>query len=126
MGKEITIFVCTDPETRKEMMKFLDKDKMPYVNMLSDVTYEEVTAKIEELEDLTRSQETGYTDLEGNTIETLDEGSKKLVEDLREVLDEAWAGEFGDFTNDKYPAPKIALVEKFEALKQNVINGNYD
>jgi hypothetical protein len=54
------------------------------------------------------------------------EGNQKLVTDLEDLLLEARTGEFGDFTNDKYPAPKVALVGKLETLKQNVINGNYD
>lgn len=49
-----------------------------------------------------------------------------LVKDLTELLEEAKAGEFGDFTNDKYPAPKMALAEKLNKLRQNVINGRYD
>jgi len=50
MTKEITVFICIDEEVRKELMKFLGKETVPYVNMLSDVTYEQVVAKIEELE----------------------------------------------------------------------------
>lgn len=87
---------------------------------------DELIAMAQDPDFVTWAKSTGYVNMEGAEVETLDEGSKKLVEDLRDVLDEAVAGEFGDFTNDKYPAPKIALVEKFETLKQNVINGNYD
>ena len=50
MKKEITVFICTDEKVRQEMMKFLGKETMPYVNMLSDVTYQQVVDKIEELE----------------------------------------------------------------------------
>lgn len=49
-----------------------------------------------------------------------------LIKDLKELLAEVEAGEFGDFTNQKYPAPKVALAEKFEGLRQNVIDGRYD
>lgn len=56
----------------------------------------------------------------------LEEGSKLLVEDLKVLLAEAEAGEFGDFTNEKYVAPKIALAEKLAELRDNVINGKYD
>jgi len=56
----------------------------------------------------------------------MENGEKILVQDLKELLAEAEAGEFGDFTNNKYPAPKMALAEKFYELRQNVINGKYD
>jgi len=49
-----------------------------------------------------------------------------LVEDLEKLLSEAKAGEFGDFTNEKYPAPKMALAEQLLQLRQNIINGRYD
>ena len=55
-----------------------------------------------------------------------DEGKKKLIDDLEHVLAEARAGEFGDFTNDKYDAPKVALANIFYQLRENVINGKYD
>lgn len=54
------------------------------------------------------------------------EGEQKLVEDLEELLTEAKNGEFGDFTNNKYPAPKMALADKLHELRNNVINGKYD
>lgn len=56
----------------------------------------------------------------------MEKGQENLVADLKELLAEAEAGEFGDFTNNKYPAPKIALAEKFKELRDNVINGKYD
>jgi hypothetical protein len=56
----------------------------------------------------------------------LEEGTKKLIQDLENLLAEAQAGEFGDFTNEKYPAPKTALAEKCRQLRQNVLNGKYD
>ena len=49
-----------------------------------------------------------------------------LIKDLKDLLKEAEDGEFGDFTNNKYAAPKIALVEKLEGLKTSAINGAYD
>lgn len=58
--------------------------------------------------------------------EKLEEGQKILLKDLRSLVLETEAGEFGDFTNNKYLSPKTALVEKLEALKQNVIEGRYD
>lgn len=56
----------------------------------------------------------------------LEKGQKILVDDLKALLVEAEAGEFGDFTNQKYGAPKMALAEKLHELRQNVINGKYD
>lgn len=54
------------------------------------------------------------------------EGNQKLINDLEHVLAEARAGEFGDFTNDKYETPKVALVNIIDQMRQNVINGKYD
>jgi len=56
----------------------------------------------------------------------MEKGQQILADDLKELLAEVDAGEFGDFSNDKYPAPKIALAEKLHDLRQNVINGKYD
>lgn len=51
MEKEITIFICIDEEVRIEIMKkHFGKETVPYINMLSDVTYQQVVDKIEELE----------------------------------------------------------------------------
>lgn len=55
-----------------------------------------------------------------------DKGQVALIADLKVLLKEAEDGEFGDFTNEKYPAPKIALSQKFSELKANVIDGKYD
>lgn len=49
-----------------------------------------------------------------------------LCEDIDSLLQDAKEGEFGDFTNKKYPAPKIALVSKLQQLIDNVKNGKYD
>ena len=54
------------------------------------------------------------------------QGHKNLIADLESLLGEARAGEFGDFTNNKYLAPKMALAEKLHGLRQNVIDGRYD
>lgn len=56
----------------------------------------------------------------------MENGTKILIEDLKELLVEAEAGEFGDFTNEKYAAPKMALAEKLNNLRENVIKGKYD
>lgn len=64
-------------------------------------------------------------------FELVEELQKLKRDDLKEIIDEALAGEFHDFHNNKYPAPKMALVEKLrdkglEDLAQQVINGEYD
>lgn len=56
----------------------------------------------------------------------MEEGQKILANDLKELLAEVEAGEFGDFTNDRYDAPKMALTAKFEELRNNIIKGKYD
>lgn len=53
-------------------------------------------------------------------------GQKRLVEDLKALLAEAEAGEFGDFTNIKYATPKVVLATKLAELRECVINGRYD
>lgn len=53
-------------------------------------------------------------------------GHENLIKDLKWLLAEAESGAFGDFTNEKYPLPKRALVEALEVMKVNVINGKYD
>lgn len=56
----------------------------------------------------------------------LEKGQQILVKDLKELLNEAEVGEFGDFSNNKYPAPKMALIEKLDQLSRNVKSGKYD
>lgn len=56
----------------------------------------------------------------------LEKGCKILVQDLKDLLIEAERGEFGDFTNNKYPAPKMALAEILNTLRENVMSGKYD
>lgn len=53
-------------------------------------------------------------------------GDEFLIQCLEELLAEAKAGEFGDFTNDKYPAPKMALRNKFLRLADDVLKGAFD
>ena len=50
MTKEVTVFICTDETTRQEIMDKYFGETISYVNMLSNVTYQQVTDKIEELE----------------------------------------------------------------------------
>lgn len=56
----------------------------------------------------------------------MEEGQQILIDDLKALMKEVEDGEFGDFSNNKYPAPKVALAGKFEELRVNVINGKYD
>ena len=56
----------------------------------------------------------------------MEQGTKILITDLEVLLQEAKDGEFGDFTNNKYPAPKVALRNKLLELSENVVNGKYD
>lgn len=56
----------------------------------------------------------------------LEKGSEILIHDLAVLMAEAQTGEFGDFTNEKYPAPKVALREKLMELADNVVKGKYD
>ena len=56
----------------------------------------------------------------------MEKGQEILVLDLEDLLAEARAGEFGDFSNNNYPAPKMALVKKLDELRINVTNGKYD
>lgn len=68
-----------------------------------------------------------YADCESRPEDKkIDMGAQALITDLEHVLAEARAGEFGDFTNDKYDAPKMALANIFHQLRENVINGKYD
>lgn len=53
-------------------------------------------------------------------------GQKVLIADLESLLALAKAGEFGDFTSTKFAAPKLALADRLQDLRQNVINGKYD
>lgn len=51
---------------------------------------------------------------------------------LNHIIDEARAGEFHDFKNDKYVCGKIELVNKLapfpelEHIRKGVMNGDYD
>lgn len=56
----------------------------------------------------------------------MEPGQLALVADLEELLEEAKAGEFGDFTNKKYAAPKLMLYSKLSVLLEYVKAGKYD
>jgi len=55
-----------------------------------------------------------------------DAGQDKLLDDLAELLYEAWNWEFHDFKNEKHATPKIELRNKLFTIAQNVVNGKYD
>lgn len=59
-------------------------------------------------------------------VKKLEPGSELLVTDLEVLLQEAKDGEFGDFTNEKYATPKIALYNRLIELADNVKGGKYD
>jgi hypothetical protein len=60
-------------------------------------------------------------------IEDRDDGGHiALFEDISELLEEVKEYQFHDFGNSRYPAPKMALVEKLEEIRNNVIQGLYD
>lgn len=51
--------------------------------------------------------------------------------ELNYLIEEAKAGEFHDFHNNKYPAPKMALVQKLmqhglKEIAEKVKEGEYD
>lgn len=56
----------------------------------------------------------------------MERGQEVLVEDLKKLLKEAEDGEFGEFSNKKYPTPKLTLADELYNLRMNVINGKYD
>lgn len=56
----------------------------------------------------------------------MERGQEILVKDLEKLLDETKAGEFGEFSNRKYAAPKMELASRLYILRQDVINGKYD
>jgi hypothetical protein len=53
-------------------------------------------------------------------------GQQALHDDVSRLLFEIKNGEFGDFTNEKYAAPKMELAKIFYQLYQNTIDGRYD
>lgn len=56
----------------------------------------------------------------------LEPGQMILVSHLEELLSEAKAGQFGDFTSTDYATPKMELVKRLDIIKNNVIEGDYD
>ena len=59
-------------------------------------------------------------------MKNLDRGHDLLIQDLKELLSEAEDYQFHDFKNSEHAAPKVALVGRLEAIKENTIDGLYD
>lgn len=57
---------------------------------------------------------------------TTDKGHNNLIIDLKELLAEAEDYQFHDFKNSNHATPKIALMGRLEALKDNLQEGRYD
>lgn len=53
-------------------------------------------------------------------------GHRYLLEDIKSLLKDAENGEFGDFTNKKYAAPKLKLKEVLDEMSKSVVGGKYD
>ena len=51
---------------------------------------------------------------------------QKLVDDLQELYDLAKAGEFSDFSNKQFSAPKIELVKRLDNIIKKTVDGEYD
>ncbi len=56
----------------------------------------------------------------------MDKGHEALLKDIERIQIEAMNGEFHDFKNQKYPAPKMALINIFSQMIINVKEGKYD
>jgi len=65
-------------------------------------------------------------DLEENPPTDKNNGHNALMNDLSELVKEAYEYEFHDFRNKKYATPKIELRNKLTRISQNVIKGKYD
>lgn len=55
-----------------------------------------------------------------------DIGHDALVHDLEELLADAKRFEFHDFKNSTFAAPKVALAQRFNYLREQVVRGRYD
>lgn len=58
--------------------------------------------------------------------EANDTGHKALMVDMEILLEDTKDFQFHDYKNEKYPAPKLALVNRLNELAQNAKNGKYD
>lgn len=57
---------------------------------------------------------------------TDDRGHRKLVTDLRNLLDDAEKYQFHDFKNTDYPAPKMTLADRLRVIRRDTLSGVYD
>ncbi len=65
-------------------------------------------------------------DMKPVELKIKDQGHLNLLADIQDLLTEAYLGEFHDFANNKYAAPKMALADKLHKLRMGVIEGRYD
>jgi len=55
-----------------------------------------------------------------------DNGHDNLIQDIKDLLSEAKDYEFHDFKNTNHAMPKIALMGKLNAMRDNLEEGRYD
>lgn len=55
-----------------------------------------------------------------------DKGHSALVEDVKSFYQDVCSLQFHDLLNTDYAAPKMALMEKLEMIKSNLMEGKYD
>jgi hypothetical protein len=65
-------------------------------------------------------------DIEKNPPADKNKGHEAIMQDLSELLYEAYHYEFNDFRNKKYATPKAELRKKLFELADNTIKGKYD
>ena len=70
--------------------------------------------------------ENAVADLDKGYNAADDKGQNDLLDDLANVLDEAWHYEFHDFKNKKYATPKVELRSQLLKIAQSVVDGKYD
>lgn len=59
-------------------------------------------------------------------MSVIDQGHKRLIDDLTFLLEEAKDFQFHDFKNETYAAPKSVLIDKLRVLIGYVMGGKYD
>ncbi len=62
----------------------------------------------------------------GPFIDPSDKGHSELLMDLRSLLSDATVHEFHDFKNSAYTLPKVALVDRLNALRLKAQSGGYN
>lgn len=85
--KTITVFICTDAELAKEIThKYLSKEKMPYVSMWDDKTYDQVVSKVEEIDQIGTKECDWCEGLGERTVSVeTDNGGGEIVKEECEV-----------------------------------------